>query len=108
MSYFVRAVGFHPDGVTFDYVSPEEDVRDNGMALNHILFVPHSEDFAELLDTLVDAIDTAMNGAMAALRQTPPVDLSDDDDDAAPSPYDNPLERDVPTPVDTAQEGDRP
>lgn len=107
MSYVVRTLAFHGEGVTFDYVIPEEDIRSNGLVLNRVLLVPATDEFAELLDDLIDALHEALSTALASFNSTPVSEEVDPDDDEA-SPYDNPLERALPTPVDTTQEGDRP
>lgn len=108
MSYVIRGLAFHEAGVTFDYVIPEEDVKSNGLLFNRVLLVPATDEFAEVLDNLIDALHHALTTALTSFRDTPAADDVDPGEDDEPSPYDNPLERALPTPADTTQEGDRP
>lgn len=91
MTYFVRSLGFHDDGVLIDYAALS-DVRANGMVQNHTLFIPALDANAELLDELVDAVHLALARGLVDWTNAPEVEPANFDDNA-PSPYDNPNER---------------
>lgn len=95
-SYYVRAVGFHEDGVTIDYADAADDIRTNGLMKNHAIFIPHDAEYADLLDRLVDHTRDALARCLADFdrAEVPTTEVTQDLDDDDSSPYDNPLERD--------------
>lgn len=107
MSFLVRGLAIHSDGMTIDYLVPEQDVRDNGLLQNRVLLVPAIEDYSSVLDDVIEAIHALLGRALEDFNTLPAAEPEEDFDDDS-SPYDNPLERDVSTSADTAQEGDRP
>lgn len=57
----IRALTFNNDGsVTIEYVTPSEDFKANGLALNHAILVPAGEDYD-------DEIEAAREAALALL-----------------------------------------
>lgn len=91
MTYFIRNVSFHADGVSIDYASPESDQRSNGLIQNHVIFFPATDEYAELLDSLVDAAQAALVRGLRDWSIVRPPEPEEEDEDARP--FDNPLER---------------
>lgn len=95
MRYEIRGLSFLEEGVSLEFINFDNDVKVNGAVLNHALLVPDNSDYhdgimalrtaaIELLDDVMDdwpRLET-LAAAVAA--------------DEGPSPYDNPLERDLP------------
>jgi hypothetical protein len=100
-NYFVRAINFQEGGLSIDYALLGVDLRENGLAQNHVIFIPNTDEYAEALDAVIDvAHDTlrrALNdwsrNAPLGLDDIGPLDQNDPDDDDEPG-YDNPSERD--------------
>lgn len=89
---YVRGVAFHHDGLTIEYAS-QQDLRGNGLMKNHVLFVPAIDQYAELLDDLIDAVQIALKRGLEDFEfEPPPADETDDETET--NPYDNPTERD--------------
>lgn len=108
MRFAIRGLAFHGEGVTVDYVVPEQDLRANGLVQNRVLLIPAIEDYAGLLDDLVDAAQALLGRAVDDFHATPAEDPDEDVETDEPSPWDNPNERDISTSAQTTQEGDRP
>jgi hypothetical protein len=52
----VRTIEFAPDGgVTLEYVDPDQDVKSNGLMVNHVLWIPY-EPYEDEIDKLVDTL----------------------------------------------------
>jgi hypothetical protein len=89
----VRSITFDPDGsATIEYLSPEEDLRVNGVILNHAMLVPSCDDYDGGIDDARNAALALLDDVLSDLVRVPAVDLEEPEDDV-PSSYDNPLER---------------
>jgi hypothetical protein len=52
----VRTIEFSPDGgLTVEYVDPEQDVKSNGLMVNHVLWIPY-EPYEDEIEKLVDTL----------------------------------------------------
>lgn len=91
-SHQVRNVSFYPDGVQVDFATPVKDLRSNGLFMQHSITIPATEEYAERLDNLVDAVSALLEGALDDFTTHPAA--ADVVDHEQASPYDNPLERD--------------
>jgi hypothetical protein len=91
----IRSVGFGEDGLSFEFIDFSGDVRDNGMVRNQALLVPDNDAFHDEIVAVRSRMTRLLEGLVedfaSAQPVTPNVQLEDD----GPSPYDNPLERDV-------------
>lgn len=95
MSREIRSITFAPDGLVIEYVDLDQDIRSNGLVMNHALRVPDDSTYH---DAIVEVDRTAaelLTKAMDDWLVTDPLVIETDTDDGGPSPYDNPLERDL-------------
>lgn len=91
----IRALAFDEEGnATVEYVSPLEDVRANGLILNHAVLVP-AEAYDDAIHDVRIAALALLDAALGDFAELPPVDgaaIEEEDDDVV-GPYDNPQER---------------
>ncbi len=78
-------------GIVIEYVTPADDVKANGMVLNHALLIPPLDRFLPLLDDIDMVLQRALTEALVEFETAGPVDVEEQLD--VPSPYDNPDER---------------
>lgn len=88
----LRSVAFddRSDSVVIEYMTPSQDVKLNGVCLNHAVMVPATDEFRDLLLTLHDACQKALAEALGAFANADAVDIEDVLDDDEPGPYDHP------------------
>lgn len=91
-SPIVRAINFLDDGVTIDYANFDDDMRANGLMKNHILFIPHTEAYADMHDRLIDAVLVVLRKGLKDFDAShPPFEETPEDSDSdEPGPYDHP------------------
>lgn len=84
----LRGLTFEPDGsVLIEYCIPAIDARQNGVVLNHTLYVPTGADYNDEIDAVQDAILALIGDVLEDLpnlepmRPPQPSDEDDDDDD---------------------------
>ncbi len=82
----IRVIQFEPDtgSVAIEYCIPGMDVRENGVLLNHTLFVPGGDDYDDEIDALRDAARALLDDVLEDLPHLEPIrarELDDDDDD---------------------------
>lgn len=77
----IRAVNFLEDAVTIEYVTPEEDVKANGVTVNHALMVPAGDDYDDEIEAVFDAVQALLADVLEDLPRLEPVDLTPDDPD---------------------------
>lgn len=101
---FVRTLNITPDGVIVEFAA-RDDVKESGLVRNQSLLIPYTEEFADLLDDLIETCQRTLATALTAFEQAPVLQLDEPrppgaapDDDDEVSPYDNPLERPGVTP----------
>lgn len=84
----LRGLTFEPDGsVLVEYCIPSLDARQNGVVLNHTLYVPAGQDYDDevyavqeaMLALISDVLEDLPN--LEPLRPPTPPDEDDDDDD---------------------------
>lgn len=95
--YLLRTITFMGEAVSVEYFDPRQDVKANGMVLNHGLLVPVDGPMVELAGPLAQACQLFLQQALAVFQgsevtRTAYEQFAREDDDA-PSPYDNPDER---------------
>lgn len=84
----VRSVAFQPDeSVVLEYCIPDQDVRQNGVVLNHVMSIPYGQDYDDEIDAVRHAtlalIDDILEDLprLEPLAVAPPEDDDDEDDD---------------------------
>lgn len=84
----VRSVAFQPDdSVVLEYCIPDQDARENGVVLNHVMSVPYGKDYDGEVDAVRDAVLELIDDVLedlphlAPLGVAQPDDEDDDDDD---------------------------
>lgn len=103
MGFVVKAVEFMDEGVQFVFVEVPDDLRENGMLLNRMLFVPERA-MPDELQALMEKAQATVTQAMYEHQKAGSVDpaqmhaLYEEGGDEEPSPWDNPAERAVPNP----------
>lgn len=87
-THLISSIRFQPNGdVIVDYMVPRDDAKDNGLLLNHALYVPYGEDYDQEIDAVYDTALELLLDALEDHHNLPPLDLSppdrstDDDDD---------------------------
>lgn len=70
----IRNVSFQPDGVAIEYVAPDEDYRANGLMLNHVMFIPHDDDYEDEIDEALEAVQALLADALDDVDRLPPMD----------------------------------
>ena len=70
----IRTVTLQSDGATVEYVDSKRDLRDNGLMVNHIVFIPAGEDYDEGLEALIVAAQRLLSDALEDLEVMEPVD----------------------------------
>lgn len=90
--HLIRGTSFDAGtgGVVIEYLTPAEDVRANGLVINHALLIPAEPEFEVLLEELEEAAQRALSTALEQHGQSPALEETEDD---GPSPYDNPADR---------------
>ena len=78
----LASVEFHGDGLSLTYVRYPKDVRQNGLAWQHRVLVPHGSDYDDEIEAVVDALEALL------------ADVLDDEDRAAPIDPDEEEEED--------------
>ena len=91
----LRSVVFSDDGesVVIEYLTPAEDVRKNGLVINHALLVPANDEFLPLIEELEKATQKALGEVLEAHAAAEPFILPPEEQREEASPWDNPLER---------------
>jgi hypothetical protein len=82
----IRAIQFEPDtgSVVIEYCIPSQDARENGVLMNHTLFVPGGDDYDDELDELRHAARALLEDVLEDLPHLEPLRPArepDDDDD---------------------------
>ncbi len=93
MRYLIRACSIDAEtgGLVLEYLTPDSDVRNNGLVLNHALLVPPEDQFLGLIDQVETVLQEVLQEVLTRFAEAGPLDLPAEDD--GPSPYDNPEER---------------
>lgn len=78
-------------GLVFEYLTPAQDVRNNGMVVNHALLVPPEDHFLGLIEEVELTLQRCLTTALSLFEDADPL-VPDEDLDGS-SPYDNPEER---------------
>lgn len=92
-THVIRGVSLHAEsgGYVIEYLTPEQDIRSNGLVLNHALLIPGEDAFLGLLDELEAALQQVLTAGLALHADSPALEIPAEDD--LPGPYDNPGER---------------
>lgn len=77
-------------GLVLEYLTPETDVRSNGMVLNRALLVPPEDAHLPLIELVEATLQTVLEAALKGFEQATGDDPPEDD---GPAPFDNPEER---------------
>lgn len=83
----VRGVTFDPDGsVVVEYCAPDQDLKANGVVVNHILMVPVGDQYDDEIETVLTAIQALLVDVLEDLPVMKPMpdpsdDEADEDDD---------------------------
>lgn len=82
----LRSVNFNPDdSITIEFVTPDEDFKANGLALNHAIYIPSGEDYDDEIDavreTVLELLADALDDVPRLGPYRAPGQGGDDDDD---------------------------
>lgn len=50
----IRTITIDDAGVSLEYVAPANDIKANGVQVNHVLFVPRNDDYDDEISDLED------------------------------------------------------
>jgi hypothetical protein len=95
MTLEIRALSFSDDGISVEFIDFTSDVRSNGLVLNRALFIPDNSAYHSDIDALRTRATFVLQGALDDWERSEPVTPADLREIDGPSPYDNPLERDL-------------
>jgi hypothetical protein len=70
----IRTISFQPDGVAIEYVAPAEDYRENGLMLNHVMFIPHDSDYEDEIGEALEAAQALLADALDDVDRMPAFD----------------------------------
>jgi hypothetical protein len=88
----VRSIVFDDDGAAvIEYCVPAQDVRDNGVVLNHLLSVPREDQYDDEIDAVTDAVQALLADVLEDFPTMAPFTLPrlDDTDDTDPDDTDD-------------------
>ena len=89
--HMIRAVEFRMDGsAVLEYITPESDLKANGVALNKALYVPDDADYADLVDAIKVKAEELIDDVLTDMEQMGPPEprsLPDDDENLEPDWY---------------------
>lgn len=77
--FVIRSITIQPEGVAVEYLDVDRDVRDSGMQLMHVLFVPEGEEWDDEIEALIDAAHALLIDGLQDFVKTPPLDLREVD-----------------------------
>lgn len=83
----VRSISFVDGGLTLEYVTPADDIKANGVTVNHALMVPAGDDYDDEIDAVIEAVNALLEDVLedlpvlAPMDFAPPVDEDDDSED---------------------------
>lgn len=82
-SRVVRSVQFVDGAVTVEYVTPADDIKANGITVNHALMIPVGDDYDDEIDAVLDAVYALLEDVLEDLPVLEPMsfDVDDDNDD---------------------------
>lgn len=72
----IRTVSFQPEGVAVEYTTPAEDYRENGLMLNHVMFIPHDADYEDEIEQALQAAQALLADALDDVERMPAFDPS--------------------------------
>ncbi len=78
----IRNIGVDETGLTIEYMDVPADVRRNGLAATHAIFIPRAEDYDDEIDAVESAALEAVLDALDDFTKLPPVDLVAEVEDA--------------------------
>jgi hypothetical protein len=89
----VRALEFTAEGLAVEYADVTRDVRSNGLAINHTVWIP-AEEYGDEIDAVLTAVATLMTEVTGDLDTLGPLEpepepvrrpsSTDEDDDDGP------------------------
>lgn len=80
----IRSVQWLDDGVAIEYLSPAEDLKANGVTVNHVLAVPAGDDYDDELEVLTEAAHALLEDVLEDLPRLDAVSFEDPEDDDDP------------------------
>lgn len=76
--YIIRSIALTPESLLVEYVEVKADLRENGLALNHVLHIPRDEEYVEGIELLEAAAGAVLQDALDDFHLLPPADPEED------------------------------
>lgn len=91
--HIIRACSRDPEsgGLVLEYLTPMQDIRNNGLVVNHALLIPPEDPLLPLIEQVETTLQVVLAEALRLYADAEPLDMPDEDGEA--SPYDHPEER---------------
>lgn len=86
----IKSITFEDEGVVINYITPKQDIKANGVVVNHVLLVPYDDDYEDEIEALFEASHALLEDVLEDLPQLDPMpelereeepDDDNDDDD---------------------------
>lgn len=78
----ISELSFDSDGVAIQFVTPSEDVKKNGLLVNHSILIPLGDDYDTEIQALVDAAMALLDDALEDFEVLgPPEEREREDED---------------------------
>lgn len=77
----IRSIQWSDDGVAIEYMSPAEDLKANGVTLNHVLVVPAGDDYDDELEALTESAHFLLEDVLEDVPRLEAISFDDPDDD---------------------------
>lgn len=72
----IRSVNFVEDAVFVEFFSPADDIKANGVIINHSIAVPTGESYDDEIEALTDAVFALLEDVLEDIPGLEPADLS--------------------------------
>ena len=76
--WVLRTISMAPDGITLEYIEPKADVRRNGLALNHVIYIPSGQDYDDGIENVNEAALELLGDALEDMHILQPLDPEDE------------------------------
>lgn len=95
--FLIQSMTWQPDGIAIEFMDVDSDLRETGMQMQHVIFVPTDAEHEDEIDGVTDAAMRLLIDALQDYGNTPAIKVSDiteptppadDDEDEDVNPHD--------------------
>lgn len=77
----LMGIDFGPEGLGLGYTRVPADIRKNGLAWQHQVFVPHGSDYDDEIEALVEAARALLADVLDDEDRAEPIELTEEDEE---------------------------